>query len=122
MARATWARASNYIEKLILSAHARTAVVASAAACAGSGCRAWLCRQQNFALPLLSRELAGPAGCFRLFPRLLFRWFLVVAAKLHLAENPLSLHLFLQRLVGLVNVVVANKNLHACSFVVSPTG
>src|SRR5262245_52262969 len=122
MARATWARASEYREKSLLSAHARTAMMASAAAWAGSGCRAWLGRQQTFALHLLARELAGPADRFRLFPRLFFRWFLVMAAKLHLAENPLALHLLLQRLEGLVNVVVANENLHACSFVVTPTG
>src|SRR5262249_23178436 len=106
--------------EIIASAHTRTAMVATA--WAGSGCRTWLGRQQTFALHLLARELAGPADRFRLFPRLFFRWFLVVTAKLHLAENPLALHLLLQRLEGLVNVVIANENLHACSFVVSPTG
>jgi hypothetical protein len=34
-------------------------------------------------------------------------------AKLHLAEDALALHLFLERLEGLVDVVVANENLHA---------
>src|SRR5215510_4705632 len=84
--------------------------------------RTWLGRQQAFALHLLARELAGPADRFRLFPRLLFRWFFVMAAELHLAENALALHLFLQRLQGLVDVVIANENLHACSFVDVPTG
>jgi hypothetical protein len=41
-----------------------------------------------------------------------------MAAKLHLAENALTLHLFLERLEGLVDIVVANEYLHACSFVV----
>jgi hypothetical protein len=41
-----------------------------------------------------------------------------VTAELHLAENALSLHLFLQRLEGLVDVVVTDENLHACSFAV----
>jgi hypothetical protein len=40
-----------------------------------------------------------------------------MAAKLHFAENALALHLLLERLEGLVDVVVANENLHACSFV-----
>jgi hypothetical protein len=41
-----------------------------------------------------------------------------MAAELHLAENALALHLFLQRLKGLVDIVVTDENLHACSFAV----
>src|SRR5262245_25439986 len=89
---------------------------------AGARSRPWLGRQQAFALHLLARELAGPADRFRLFPRLLFRWFFVMAAELHLAENALALHLLFERLQGLVDVVVANENLHDCSFVDVPTG
>jgi hypothetical protein len=37
-----------------------------------------------------------------------------MAAKLHLAEDALALHLFLERLEGLVDIVVTDKNLHAC--------
>ena len=33
-------------------------------------------------------------------------------AKLHLAEDTFALHLLLQRLEGLVDVVVPNENLH----------
>src|SRR5690242_21410883 len=87
-----------------------------------SGCRSWLGRKQAFALHLLARELAGPTDRFRLFPRLSFRWFFVMTAKFHLAENAFALHLFLERLEGLVDVVVANENLHACSLVVARTG
>jgi len=36
-----------------------------------------------------------------------------MAAKLHLAENALALHLFLQRLESLVDVIVTDENLHA---------
>jgi len=36
-------------------------------------------------------------------------------AKLHLAENPLALHLLFQRLEGLVDIVIPNENLHASS-------
>ena len=35
-----------------------------------------------------------------------------MAAQLHLAEDALALHLFLQRLEGLVDIVVTDKNLH----------
>jgi hypothetical protein len=38
-----------------------------------------------------------------------------MAAELHLAENTLALHLFLQRLEGLIDIVIANENLHAAS-------
>ena len=40
-----------------------------------------------------------------------------MTAELHLAENALALHLFLERLESLIDVVVANENLHAESFV-----
>jgi hypothetical protein len=36
-----------------------------------------------------------------------------MAAKLHLAENPLALHLLLERLEGLIDVIVPDENLHA---------
>src|SRR5579875_94540 len=74
-------------------------------------------RKQPFALHLLARELARAADRFRSFPCLPFRGFFVMAAQLHLAENALALHLLLERLQGLVNIVVTNKDLHACSFV-----
>src|SRR5262249_47307798 len=117
----------NNKEQSLPSAHpwgAMMAAVAAMASAAGAGARSrtWLGRQQAFALHLLSRELAGPTDCFRLFPRLLFRWFFVMAAELHLAENALALHLLFERLEGLVDIVVANENLHACSFVDVPTG
>jgi hypothetical protein len=34
-----------------------------------------------------------------------------VAAELHLAENPLTLHLLLERLEGLIDVVIADYDL-----------
>ena len=36
-----------------------------------------------------------------------------MAAELHLAENALALHLLLQHFEGLVDIVVADENLHA---------
>src|SRR5262249_60684524 len=82
---------------------------------AGSGTRGGLRlhRQQPLALHALARELARPADRFRLFARLLFGGLFVMAAKLHFAEDPLALHLLLQRLEGLVDVVVTDENLHA---------
>src|SRR6185295_14381207 len=86
-----------------------------AAAFARRGLR--LHRQQAFALHLLARQLAGPADRLGLLARFLFGWLFVMAAELHLAEDALALHLFLQRLEGLVDIVVTNENLHAVSFV-----
>src|SRR4029453_13267124 len=77
------------------------------------GSRPLLHRQQALALHALAGELARAADRFRLLTRLPFRGFFVVAAKFHLAENPLALHLLLQRLEGLVDIVVADENLHA---------
>jgi hypothetical protein len=39
-----------------------------------------------------------------------------MTAELHFAENTLALHLLLQRLEGLVDIVIADENLHAASF------
>src|ERR687888_552547 len=76
-------------------------------------------RQQALALHALAGELARTADRFRLLACLAFRGFFVMAAKLHFAENPLALHLLLQRLEGLVDIVVADENLHA-SFLFLP--
>src|SRR5262249_36713204 len=98
------------------SAEARRAWRTRAAAAGGSD-GLGLHRQEALALQPLARKLAGAADRFRLFPSLSFRGFFVVAAELHLAENTLALHLLFQRLEGLVDVIVANENLHASSFV-----
>src|SRR4029079_8558634 len=87
------------------------------AALARSGLR--LGGQEAFALHLLARELAGAADRFRLFPCFSLGRFFVMAAKLHLAEDALALHFLLERLQGLIDVIVANENLHECSCAVS---
>ena len=46
---------------------------------------------------------------------LLLGGFLVMAAKLHFAENALALHLLLERAERLVNIVVADEYLHVRS-------
>src|SRR6185437_6119442 len=104
------------------TAIAAVTATATGARTAGAGNDARLHRQQALALHLLARELAGAADCLRAFTSLFFRWFFVMAAKLHLAEDALALHLFLERLEGLIDVVVANENLHACSYVVARSG
>src|ERR1700732_706919 len=68
---------------------------------------------QALALGAFAGELAVAADRFRLLPGLLFGRLLVMAAELHLAEDALALHLFLQHLEGLVDIVVADENLHA---------
>jgi hypothetical protein len=73
----------------------------------------WFTRQQTFPLHLLTRQFARAANGFGLLANPLFRWLFEVVAELHLPENTLTLHLLLERLESLVDVVVANENLHA---------
>jgi hypothetical protein len=77
-----------------------------------------LAGEQTFALQLLARQLAGPADRLGALACALFGGLLIMPAKLHFAENTLALHLLLQRLEGLIDVVVTNENLHA---VLSPS-
>ena len=70
-------------------------------------------RQQTLALQLFAGELAGAADGFRLFPDSPLGGFFIMAAEFHLAEYPLALHLLLQHPEGLVDIVVADENLHA---------
>jgi hypothetical protein len=69
-------------------------------------------REQAFALQALTGQLAGAADGFRLLAGLLLGGLFVMAAELHLAENALALHLFLEGLERLIDVIVANDNLH----------
>src|SRR5690242_3199449 len=92
---------------------AGTARCARRSAGPGGGLR--LHRQQAFALHALARQLARPADRLRLLARFLLGGLFVVAAELHLAEDTLALHLFLQRLEGLIDIIIANENLHAAS-------
>ncbi len=52
-------------------------------------------------------HLAGTANGFRLNTCFFLGWFLVMTAKLHLAENAFTLHLLLENLQRLLNVVIA---------------
>src|ERR1700685_2397537 len=102
---------------------ARTGAGTATAAGSATALGAWtgakhrlrLHRQQAFALQLLAGELARTAHGFGLFTGLLLGGLFIMTAELHLAENTLALHLLLQRLEGLIDIVIANENLHAAS-------
>src|SRR6185312_5059154 len=81
----------------------------------GTEHRLRLHRQQAFTLQLLAGQLARAAHGLGLFAGLLLGGLFIVTAELHLAENPFALHLLLQRLEGLVDIIIANENLHAAS-------
>src|SRR5262249_11480485 len=86
---------------------------ASATAAETGADRLGLARDQAFALRPLARQLARTAYRLGAFTRLFLRWLLVMPAKLHFAENALALHLLLERLEGLIDVIVPDENLHA---------
>ncbi len=72
-----------------------------------------LARNQTFALSALAGELACATNGLCLLTGLLFGRLLVMPAKLHFPEDAFPLHLLLQGLEGLVDVIVADENLHA---------
>src|SRR5208283_4835494 len=90
------------------------------AACAASAPRGgykplW---SESLTLDPLALHLAGAANGFRGLAGAALGRLLIVPPQLHLAENPLPLHLLLERLQRLVDIVVTDENLHlaACSF------
>ena|ERR1700761_4473018 len=72
---------------------------------------------EALALQALALHLARAAHRFGGFARPALGRLLEMATQLHLAEDPFPLHLLLQRLQRLINIVVTNENLHlaACS-------
>ncbi len=57
-----------------------------------------------------------PPNCFGPFSRPPLRGFLVIAAELHFSKYPFALHFFLQGSKRLVNIIIANEDLHGgCS-------
>jgi hypothetical protein len=72
-----------------------------------------LARQKTFALCALARQLARTTNGFRLLAGLLLGRLFIMAAKFHLAKDAFALHFLLQRLERLIDIVVANQNLHA---------
>src|SRR6185295_9475275 len=69
--------------------------------------------QEAFALHLLALQLAGAADGLRLLAGAALGRLFVVVAQFHLAEETLALHLLLERLQGLVDIVVTHDNLQA---------
>jgi hypothetical protein len=53
-----------------------------------------------------------PPNRFGPFSRPPLRGLLVIAAELHLSEHPFALQFFLQGSEGLINIIVANEDLH----------
>ena len=67
---------------------------------------------ETFAFEAFAFDLAGAADGFRFFAGPSFGGFFVGAPKLHLPEDALALHFLFQRLEGLIDVVVADDDLH----------
>src|SRR4029434_7754212 len=72
-----------------------------------------LAGQQALALGSFARKLAGAAHGLGLLAHPLLGGLLVVVPELHLPEDALALHLLLERLEGLIDVVIANLNQQA---------
>ena len=53
-----------------------------------------------------------PPNRFGPFSRSPLRGLLVITAELHFSEYPFALHFFLQGSEGLINIIVANEDLH----------
>ncbi|CAN0589755.1 unnamed protein product, partial [Ectocarpus sp. 12 AP-2014] len=66
----------------------------------------------SFALCLFACELTGTADSFGFLACAFFGRFLEMLPKLHLAENTLTLQFFLQGTKRLIDIVVANTDLH----------
>src|SRR6056297_472176 len=69
--------------------------------------------EHAFALSLLPRELPGPADRLGLLTRALFGRLLEMLPKLHFAEHAFALELLFQRAERLVDIVVADTDLHS---------
>lgn len=69
-------------------------------------------RQEAFTLGALASQFPRPADSFSFLARFPFGRLLEMVAALHLPEETLALHLFLQRFQRLVDVVVAHHDLN----------
>ncbi len=67
---------------------------------------------ETLALDALALHLAGAADRLGGFARPAFGGFFVMPAKLHFAEHAFTLKFLFERLQRLVDVIVANENLH----------
>jgi hypothetical protein len=71
---------------------------------------------KTFALDALALHFAGAADGFGGFAGAAFGGFFVVPAEFHFTEHAFTLKLFLERLQRLVDVIVANENLHLAGY------
>ena len=71
---------------------------------------------EAFAFQPLALHLAGAAHGFGRLAGALFARLLKMPAQLHFPKNAFALHLLLERLERLINIVVANENLHLAAF------
>src|ERR1700712_328662 len=76
---------------------------------------------EAFALQALALHLAGPANRFGGLTGAALGRLLEMPPQLHFTENTLPLHLLLERLQRLVDIVVANENLHLVAYSSNPT-
>src|SRR5579884_1359137 len=67
---------------------------------------------QPYRLEALAFQFPCAPDGFGGFPRAAFRGFFVVPPNFHLSENSLPLQLFLERFERLINIIIANQNLH----------
>ena len=70
------------------------------------------CLEHPFALSLLTRQFTGTADCFSFFARFFLGRFLEMLLELHFTKNAFTLQLFLQGTKRLIDIVVANTDLH----------
>src|SRR4051794_4457593 len=66
----------------------------------------------SLALHTLAQQLAVAADRLSLLAGAAFGGFLVIAPELHFPEHPFALHLLFESSQSLIDVVVANEDLH----------
>src|SRR5205085_8173164 len=101
------------------ASHSLTARPVRAGRCAASATdmrlRGGLGARRAFALGALALELAGAADRSGALAGALLRRLFVMTAQLHLAVDALALQLLLERAQRLLDVIVANDDLHKFS-------
>jgi hypothetical protein len=108
---AHWAALLAYDEKQVEVDPARIAADQAGGATVGL---------EAFALEALALHLAGTANRLGGLARTALGWLLEMPAQLHLTEDTFPLHLLLERLQRLIDVVVTNENLHLAAFSFDP--
>ena len=71
-------------------------------------------RLEAFAFDPFAFQLTGTANSFGLFTGTAFRRLFIRATELHFTEDTFTLHFLFQDFKGLIDIVVANGNLHVC--------